>query len=81
MGKDGQLDIDFIPKLQGNKVLSHVSAKALQLVNMYENNQEILDSLTKGNAHLDDVYTRLEEYWNKHHEAKEKGKRWTIKHV
>ena len=79
MGKDGDLDISFNPKIQGNKVLNHTSKKILSYMNLYEDNAKLLTELVEGNVHLNDVYNHLLEYWDLHHQEKTKGKRWTIK--
>ena len=79
MGKDGELTINFEPKLWGNKVLNNVSKRILTYINLYEDNEEIIKAVLKGNAHLSDVYDKLVEYWELHWQNKDKGKRLTIK--
>ena len=79
MGTTGELDIEFNPKIQGNKSLSHVSKKIMNYINLYESNEDLIKSLLKGNVHISDVYQELLTYWEIHHEGKTKGKRLTIK--
>jgi hypothetical protein len=79
MGKNGELKIDFNPKIQGNKVLSHVSQKTIAYMNLYDDNETLIHELMKGNVHISDAYDHLLEYWDLHHQDKYKGKRWTIK--
>ena len=38
-----------------------------------------MQALLKGNIHIDEVYDKLLEYWDIHHQNKDKGKRLTIK--
>lgn len=79
MGKTGNLNIDFDPKLQGNKVLNYASQKVLTYINLYENTEHFVDELSRNNAHLSNTYERMLEYWELHHQDKDKGKRLTIK--
>jgi hypothetical protein len=79
MGSNGNLEINFNPKIQGNKVLNHVSQKVIAYMNLYEDNEKIMNELVKGNVHLSEVYEKLLTYWNLHWQDKDKGKRLTIK--
>ncbi len=79
MGSTGKLDIEFNPKIQGNKVLNHVSHKVFSYINLYDDNEQLMQALLKGNIHIDEVYDKLLEYWDIHHQNKDKGKRLTIK--
>ena len=79
MGKSGELDIAYEPTIQGNKVLNHASQKVLAYLNMYLDNQAIIDKVVKNNIYLSDTYEKLKYYWDHHHEHKIKGKRLTIK--
>lgn len=79
VGKNGELDIQFNPKLQGNKLLNNVSLKVLSVMNLYEDNSKLFESLANGNIHLDVVYDKMQKYWDLHHQHKDKGKRWMIK--
>lgn len=79
MGHDGELTINFNPKIQGNKVLNHVSQKVIAYMNLYNDNEELMRHLVSGNAHLSEVYEHLLEYWDLHWQNKDKGKRLTIK--
>lgn len=79
MGSNGNLEINFNPKIQGNKVLNHVSQKVIAYMNLYEDNEKIMNELIKGNVHLSEVYEKLLTYWDLHWQDKDKGKRLTIK--
>ena len=79
MGSNGNLEINFNPKIQGNKVLNHVSQKVIAYMNLYEDNEKIINELIKGNVHLSEVYEKLLTYWDLHWQDKDKGKRLTIK--
>ena len=79
MGNDGNLNIEFNPKIQGNKVLNHVSRKVIEYMNLYNDNETLMKNLVKGNVHFSELYEKLLEYWENHWERKDKGKRWTIK--
>ena len=79
IGKTGKLEIDFKPDPNGNKILNNTSKKIISYMNLYEDNQQLMAELVKGNTYLDKGYDRLSEYWNIHHQHKEKGKRLTIK--
>ena len=79
MGKNGNLNIDFNPKIQGNRMLNNVSEKIFSYINLYEDNNEIIQDLLKGNIHLDEAYNKMLKYWDLHHQDKYKGKRLTIK--
>ena len=79
MGSNGNLEINFNPKIQGNKVLNHVSQKVIAYMNLYEDNEKIINELIKGNVHLSEVYEKLLTYWDLHWKNKDKGKRLTIK--
>ena len=80
MGKNGNLNIEFNPsKVQGNKVLNYVSQKVIAYTNLIADNADIIQALVKGNIHLGEVYEHLLQYWNLHHQKKDKGKRLTIK--
>lgn len=79
MGSNGNLNIEFNPKIQGNKVLNHVSQKVITYMNLYEDNEKIMNELIKGNVHLSEVYEKLLTYWDLHWQDKDKGKRLTIK--
>jgi hypothetical protein len=79
MGFNGNLEINFNPKIQGNKVLNHVSQKVIAYMNLYEDNKEIMNELIKGNVHLSKAYEELLTYWDSHWKNKDKGKRLTIK--
>lgn len=78
--KNADLDIEFNPsKVQGNKVLNYVSQKVIAYANLLIENEVTIGELVKGNIHLSEVYEHLVEYWNLHHQNKDKGKRLTIK--
>jgi len=79
MGSNGNLEINFNPKIQGNKVLNHVSQKVIAYMNLYNDNEEIMRQLVRGNVHLSEVYETLLTYWDLHWQDKDKGKRLTIK--
>ncbi len=79
MGSTGNLNIEFNPKVQGNKVLSNVSQKVISYMNLYHDNEELMKNLVKGNVHINEAYEHLLEYWELHHQDKDKGKRLTIK--
>ena len=79
MGKNGNLNIDFNPKIQGNRMLNNVSEKIFSYINLYEDNNDIIQDLLKGNIHLDEAYNKMLKYWDLHHQDKYKGKRLTIK--
>lgn len=79
MGFNGNLEINFNPKIQGNKVLNHVSQKVIAYMNLYEDNKKIMNELIKGNVHLSKAYEELLTYWDLHWKNKDKGKRLTIK--
>ena len=79
MGSNGNLNIEFNPKIQGNKVLNHVSQKVIAYMNLYNDNEEIMRQLVRGNVHLSEVYETLLTYWDLHWQDKDKGKRLTIK--
>ena len=79
MGTNGKLDIEFYPRIQGNKVLNHASQKVISYVNLLDANGKLLQDFLRGNVHLADVYEQLLKYWDLHHQSKEKGKRLTIK--
>lgn len=79
MGHTGELDIKFNPVLNGNKILNNTSQKLISYMNLYEDNEELMHELVKGNIHLDVAYDKLCQYWELHHQHKDKGKRLTIK--
>lgn len=79
MGSDGDLEINFEPKIQGNKVLNYVSLKVMAYMNLYHDNETLMKNLIKGNVHLSEVYEKLLTYWDLHWQNKDKGKRLTIK--
>lgn len=81
-GAAGHLKMEYDPKLKaGNKPLDEIAQKMIAYANLYENNQEVLDMLRKGNLGVSETYKRLQEYWDLHHNDKLKGKRLTIKEV
>jgi len=79
MGSTGELNIEFNPKIQGNKVLNNVSQKVIAYMNLYINNQDAIESLVKGNIHISEAYEKILNYWNLHWQNQDKGKRLTIK--
>jgi hypothetical protein len=48
-------------------------------MNLYEDNETLIQNLKKGNIHLNELYDKLLTYWELHHQEKDKGKRWMIK--
>lgn len=61
--------------------MDEISKKMIELANLYENNKEVLEQLQKGNLGVSETYKLLKNYWDIHHNNKEKGKRLTIKQV
>jgi hypothetical protein len=60
-------------------LLDNISKKVISYMNLYENNDELIQNLLNGNIHLDKLYNDLLTYWDLHHQDKDKGKRLTIK--
>ncbi|MBQ8044704.1 MAG: hypothetical protein IJ272_11295 [Clostridia bacterium] len=76
------LSIEFDPTLKaGNKPLNEIAKKMIAYANLYENREEVYEIIQKGNLGIEDIYKRLTEYWELHHQNKTKGKRLTIKEV
>lgn len=74
------LSIEFDPNMRaGNKPLDIVAKKMVQFAQLHENRDEVYDMLFKANLGVNEVYRKLLEYWQLHHEGKVKGKRLTIK--
>jgi len=74
------LSIDFDPVLKaGNKPLNDIARKMIEYANLYEDRATIYEMLRKGNLGIGEIYKRLQEYWDLHHQDKSKGKRLTIK--
>lgn len=78
-GKDGELNIEFDnSKKLGNKALNGVAQKVKAYTNLMSD-PEFWEHLMKGNMALQDVYDKIQEYWNIHWRNQQKGKRLTIK--
>lgn len=76
------LSIEFDPTLKaGNKPLNEIAKKMIVYANLYENREEMYEIIQKGNLGVEEIYKRLTEYWELHHQNKTKGKRLTIKEV
>ncbi len=76
------LSIEFDPVLKaGNKPLNDIAKKMVAYANLYEDREEIYTILREGNLGVSEIYKRLLEYWEIHHQDKCKGKRLTIKEV
>lgn len=74
------LSVEFDPMLKaGNKPLDEIARKMIAFANLYENKQEMYEIIRKGNLGVSEIYKRLAEYWELHHQDKLKGKRLTIK--
>lgn len=78
-GKDGELSIEFDNSNKlGNKALNGVAQKVKAYTNLMSD-PEFWEHLMKGNMALQDVYDKIQEYWNIHWRNQQKGKRLTIK--
>lgn len=77
-----ELSIDFDPTLKaGNKPLNEIAKKMIAAANLYDNREEVYDAIRKGNLGINELYKKLTEYWELHHQGKSKGKRLTIKEI
>ena len=77
-----ELSIDFDPTLKaGNKPLNEIARKMIAVANLYDNRNEAYETILKGNLGMNELYKKLTEYWELHHQGKTKGKRLTIKEV
>lgn len=77
-----ELSIEFDPNLKaGNKPLNEIARKMISYANLYEDREAAYEIIRKGNLGVGEIYKRLTEYWELHHQDKTKGKRLTIKEV
>jgi hypothetical protein len=77
-----ELSIEFDPTLKaGNKPLNDIAKKMIAAANLYDNKEEAYDTIRKNNLGVSELYKKLSEYWELHHQNKSKGKRLTIKEV
>lgn len=77
-----ELSIEFDPTLKaGNKPLNDIAKKMIAAANLYEDREEAYKVIRKGNLGVSEMYKKLSEYWELHHQDKLKGKRLTIKEV
>ena len=53
----------------------------IAVANLYDNRNEAYETILKGNLGMSELYKKLTEYWELHHQGKTKGKRLTIKEV
>jgi hypothetical protein len=53
----------------------------IAIANLYDNKNEIYDIIKKGNLGVSELYKKITEYWELHHQNKTKGKRLTIKEI
>ena len=65
----------------GNKPLDEIAKKMIQYANLCDDPSGAYESIRKANLGVNETYKRMEEYWNLHHQNKEKGKRLTIKEI
>lgn len=76
------LTIEFDPQLKaGNKPLNEIAIKLVQYANLKEDRDRAYKEALKSNLGLSEMYKKLLEYWNLHHQNKTKGKRLTIKEI
>ena len=76
------LVVEFDPQLKaGNKPLNEIAIKLVQYANLKEDRDRAYKEALKSNLGLSEMYKKLLEYWNLHHQNKTKGKRLTIKEI
>lgn len=63
----------------GNKVMDNLIKYLANYEDMLSNNMEYIEAVKDNNYAITDVISRLLEYYDLHHEGKDKGKRITIK--
>lgn len=63
----------------GNKVMDNLIKHLANYEDMLSNNMEYIEAVKDNNYAITDVISKLLEYYDLHHEGKDKGKRITIK--
>ena len=76
------LSIEFDPTLKaGNKPLDEIAKKMIQYANEHDDVTAAYEHILKANVGVSEMYKKMIEYWELHHQDKVKGKRLTIKQV
>lgn len=76
------LKIEFDPQLRaGNKPLNEIAMKIIQYANLREDRDKAYEECLKSNLGISEMYKKMLDYWNLHHQKKIKGKRLTIKQI
>lgn len=75
-----ELSIEFDPVLRaGNQPLDEMAKKMIQYANEHDDITDAYEHILKANVGVSEMYKRMVEYWEIHHQDKKKGKRLTIK--
>ena len=76
------LTVEFDPQLKaGNKPLNEIALKLVQFANLKDDRDRAYREALESNLGLSEMYKKLLDYWNLHHQNKTKGKRLTIKEI
>lgn len=74
------LSVEFDPTLKaGNAPMDEIAKKMIQYANSFDDFTEAYEHIKKANLGVSVTMNQMNEYWEKHHQDKLKGKRLTIK--